>query len=85
MLGNCYAEIQPGKQIQKSVGAYMPSQGRDLTQERRNRARAGPFSFLRVSACANTVCARHEGPTELMGEGDGGQYISHGLSNWISI
>ena len=55
-------------ETKKSVGAYMPGQGRDLTQQQRNRTRAAPYSFLRVSASANTVCARHEGATELMGD-----------------
>jgi hypothetical protein len=56
-------------EAKKSVGAYVPSQGRDPTQRQRNRTRAAaPYSFLRVSASANTVCARYEGATELMGD-----------------
>ena len=53
----------------KSVGAYMPGQGGDPTQQQPNRTRAAsPYSFLRVWASATAVCARHEGATELMGD-----------------
>ena len=55
-------------EAKKSVGAYMPGQSRDPTQQPNRTRAAAPYSFLRVSASANTVCARHEGATELMGD-----------------
>src|ERR1022692_3317431 len=55
-------------EAKKSVGAYMPGQSRDPTQQPNRTRAAAPYSFLRVSASANTVCARHEGGTELMGD-----------------